>query len=279
MKRAWLVSAFLFTAAGCREVPVAVREIKPTPPKTTRNFAVPVLMYHRVCDLTPSEQKSPLSRDLTVSPADFEDQVRYLSENGFTFLLAGDVEEALREGRELPEKAVAITLDDGYQDNFTNAFPILRKYGAKATIFVVTNNIGRPARLTWRDMLEMAPAGVGYGSHSITHPDLTSLGLDALRFELRESKRILESRLPEQITSIAYPAGRYDDTVVVEARSAGYLAAWKKGGGPVEPSHAGEPFLLPRVRVHGKTSMQDFHRKVWSGRVVQRLRRAGRLPS
>ena len=74
-------------------------------------------MYHRVANLTPKEAQSPLMRDLTVSPKDFEEQVKYLADNHFTFLFARDVEAAEREGKPLPERAVAITLDDGYKED------------------------------------------------------------------------------------------------------------------------------------------------------------------
>jgi peptidoglycan/xylan/chitin deacetylase (PgdA/CDA1 family) len=274
--KGFFVALAIVLTAGCRELPVVHKSAAAEPPKPavkrTRQFAVPVLMYHRVCDLTPDQARSPLVRDLTVSPADFEEQVKYLADNGFTFLLAGEVEDALLNDKPLPEKAVAITMDDGYSDNFENAFPILRKYGASATIFLVTNNFGRPGRLSWDQVLEMEKKRIGYGSHTVTHPDLTTLSVDGVRMELRESKRVLESQLSSPITSVAYPAGKYNDLVASEAREAGYLAGWKKGGGPVEPHHAADIYLLPRVRVHGKTAMTDFHRKVWSGRQVQRMR-------
>lgn len=282
MKRHLLLLTFIVAVLGCRELPPApnARIEPPKPqPKLTYQYAVPVLMYHRVSTLTDRESRSPLIRDLTVSPEDFENQIKYLAENGFTFLLAREVEAALRQGRSLPERAVAITLDDGYRDNFSNVFPILRKYGARATVFLVTDNIGRKDRLSWGDLLAMRSGGVSYGSHSVSHADLVSAGQVQRRYELRESKRVLEEGLGQPITSLAYPAGRYDETVVFEARSAGYLAGWKKGGGPVEPSNAAEPLLLPRVRVHGRTTPKDFERKVWSGVYVRQARVAASQPS
>src|SRR5262249_51643809 len=120
-----------------------VPTVDPPPPvPVTREFAVPVLMYHRICDLTPREVRSPLLRDLTVAPADLGRQMSYLVENGFALLLAREVEDAVREGKPLPEKAVAVTMDDGYKDNFEQAFPILDRYGLPATIFLVTSTVG-----------------------------------------------------------------------------------------------------------------------------------------
>lgn len=229
----------------------------------TEHFAVPVLMYHRICDLTPREQRSELMRDLTVSPAHFEQQVKYLVDNGFTFLLAREVEEAARQHRSLPEKAVVLTMDDGYKDNFDCAFPILQKYNVPATIFLVTDTVNTDTHLSWENVLIMQKQQVGYGSHTVHHYDLPGLTPTEVEYELRESKRVLESRLVEKITAVAYPSGQYNRMVAEKAREVGYLAGWKKGGGPVQPGM--DRYLLPRVRVNGGTTMKDFKRKVFSG--------------
>ena len=247
--------------------------------KLTHEFAVPVLMYHRVSELTPKEERSPLIRDLTVSPEDFELQIRFLKEQGFTFLLVREVEQALREGKPLPEKAVAITLDDGYRDNFTEAFPILKKHGARATVFMVTNNFGRPDRLAWNEAKQMFAADMDFQSHTVSHPDLTTLGAQNLQRELVDSKRILENGLKSPITSLAYPGGAFNPDVVIAVEQAGYLSAWKKGGGALQPKHASDPYLLPRVRIHGKTDLDKFKRRVLSGTyiIADRERKAERL--
>ena len=258
----------------------ASKRVEPVPKKLRRMssaFAVPVLMYHRINNLNDHEARSPLMRDLTVPPPDFEEQVKYLAENGFTFLLASQVEEAVRRGEPLPERSVAITMDDGYEDNFEKAFPILQKYHGCATVFMVTNNFERPERLSWTEARAMRDGGVGWGSHTVSHADLTTLPNDRLDFELVQSKRILEQGLNVPIDDIAYPSGEYSDLVVEHTKDAGYLAGWKKGGGPVQP---GAPaYLLPRVRVHGRTTMDDFRRKVWSGYWTMRMRSDTRVSS
>jgi peptidoglycan/xylan/chitin deacetylase (PgdA/CDA1 family) len=229
-------------------------------------------MYHRVCPLTEGEARNELTRDLTVLPEDFEAQVKHLSENGFAILSAYDVQRALLEGTPLPEKAVALTFDDGYRDNFEHAFPILKKYGASATIFLVRNTVDGPRHLTWSMIREMCPDGVTYGSHSVSHADLPSLSDALLDYELIESKWFLESGLKATVSTLAYPAGRFDDRVVQHVRSAGYLTAWDKGGGAVRPGD--DPYRLPRVRVHGKTTIEDFERKAWSGFWERRIEQA-----
>ena len=275
--RAVLVSLAVCLVAGCavETVDKVTRVTVPEPVVAmTDDFAVPVLMYHRVNTLTSREERSPLMRDLTVSPSDFEEQIRTLKEQGFTFLLASQVEDAVRNHKPLPVKAVAITLDDGYKDNFDVALPILRKYDVPATVFVVTDSMGKPERLSWANVTLMHGEGVGFGSHTVHHYDLTTLKETDLDFELRESKRVLEVRLQEPVDDIAYPSGQYNDAVMARAQVAGYLAGWKKGGGPVRPGD--QPLMLPRVRVHGKTDMADFKRKVMSGVYVLAMERERR---
>jgi peptidoglycan/xylan/chitin deacetylase (PgdA/CDA1 family) len=281
-------SRSVFSRAGtvallCALVPFSTRVIEtalppdpgPTVPKTAA-FAVPVLMYHRIAELTEKEKRSPLLRDLTVSPKDFEAQIRYLLSQGFVFLLARDVEEAVGHREPLPEKAVAVTMDDGYLDNFEQAFPILRRYNVPATIFVVTGAMGRPNHLTWGQIGLMHKQSVGFGSHTVTHPDLTTLSLPRLDYELVQSKADIEEHLAEPITAIAYPAGCYNRVVADRARAAGYLAGWKKGGGTVRPGE--DMLMLPRVRVSGRTNLDAFKRKAWGG-VWARKADAARLSS
>ncbi|MDQ2798977.1 MAG: polysaccharide deacetylase family protein [Armatimonadota bacterium] len=252
--------------------------VAPSGPMTAQ-FAVPVLMYHRISDLTPQEARSPLMRDLTVSPHDFEQQVKYLVEHGFTFLKTRDIEAALRDHAPLPEKAVALTMDDGYKDNFEQAFPILRRYDVPATIFLVTNTVNTPGHLSWENVQTMQRVQMGYGSHTVHHYDLTELPTAQLDFELRESKRVLESRLAEPVTGLAYPSGAYNQTVAARTEAAGYWAGWKKGGGPVQPDQ--NMFLLPRVRVRGNTTLDEFKAAVWSGLyvVAERKDRAAKRES
>lgn len=260
----------LIVAAGCAGPQPVRRQIVShetsrhlTP--MTHQYAVPVLMYHRIANLTPTEQRKRLLRDLTVSPGDFEEQVKFLNQSGYTFLHVSEVESALREGKPLPERAIAITMDDGYRDNFTEALPILTKYGAKATIFMVTNNFEAKERLSWADARQMLREKMSFQSHTVSHPDLTTLNPERLDFELIESKRVLESGLGTKVTSVAYPAGAFNRAVSKASEKAGYLAAWKKGGGPVYPVNATTPYELPRIRIHGHTDFEKFKRRVANG--------------
>ena len=156
-------------------------------------------------------------------------------------------------------------MDDGYRDNFTEAFPILQKYGARSTIFMVTNNFDRPERLAWNEARQMVASDMEFQSHSVSHPDLTILADQPLRDELVNSKEILQKGLATSITSLAYPGGAFNEKVVIAVEKAGYLSAWKKGGGPLQPQNATDPYKLPRVRIHGKTDFAKFKLRATKG--------------
>jgi peptidoglycan/xylan/chitin deacetylase (PgdA/CDA1 family) len=242
----------LFAAVALGAPPAAA----PPRPALTRDFRVPVLMYHRVAVLTPPASRNALQRDLTVSPTEFAQQVRYLASHGFTFVSTADIERAVRTHGAMPAKAVALTFDDGYRDNHDRAFPILQKYHATATVFVVTRKVGKPGHLTWKQVGEMQRSGIRFGSHTATHSELARLKPPEMNRELAESRRTLTARLREPETTLAYPCGSFNATVIARAKSNGYAAAWRKEGGPVTPD--ANPYRLPRVRISGRLSLRAF---------------------
>lgn len=219
----------------------------------TADFSIPVLMYHRI-DFTAGND-SAVTKDLTVSLSNFKAQMGYLRDNGYTFVSASNIVDAVAMHESLPVKAVSITIDDGYSDNFTNAFPILQKYGILATIFLVTGDMGASGHLTWQEVMKMHNAGIDFEPHTVTHPDLRTLSDDRLMKELTGSMESVKSKsLP--VTTMAYPSGDYDDRVIRAVKSAGYLGAWAKSGRFVHPSD--DLYHLPRIRVRGSTSLAQF---------------------
>jgi peptidoglycan/xylan/chitin deacetylase (PgdA/CDA1 family) len=237
------------------------RHLHPKPVATpavpmTSNFSVPVLMYHAVDTLDAKEKANRLAADLTVSPALLGQQIDWLQAHGYTFVLAADVSAAVRSGSPLPQRAIALTFDDGYENNYTQLLPILRAHHVPATIFIVANTIGTPGHLTWQQAAQMQKAGIRFGSHCMDHVDLTHLPQPVLDKELTQSRQVIGERLSVPVTDIAYPAGEVDPLVLARDKTAGYLAGWGKSGGPV---HKNSPILdLPRIRVSGTTTMAQF---------------------
>ncbi|MEG1288109.1 MAG: polysaccharide deacetylase family protein [Bacilli bacterium] len=169
---------------------------------------VPVLMYHGVLD------KSWGLSSLFVTVNEFEKQMKYLSENGYTSLKASEINDA-----KMHQKPIIITFDDGYVDVYKNALPILKKYNLKATIFVITGCINGDVYVTDKNVIEMDKSGVfEIGSHSVSHANLASLKEKDLENELKVSKETLEKLIGKSVTSVAYPFGSYNNNVVNMAK-------------------------------------------------------------
>jgi peptidoglycan/xylan/chitin deacetylase (PgdA/CDA1 family) len=170
---------------------------------------IPILMYHRI----PEEDTCtthPYYCTNTAVPV-FEQQIAFLHRSGYRSV---SVTEAFRlaQARATGEKLVAITFDDGYQDFYTNAFPVLNRYGYSATVYLPTAYIGDSSRrfketdcLTWSQVRELRKAGIEFGSHTVTHPQLRNVGPEQLRQEIRDSKLQIEEKLGEPAETFAYP--------------------------------------------------------------------------
>lgn len=208
-----------------------------------------VLNYHKIDNTHHS---------LAVAPADFESQIKYLSDHGYNSISPDELYEGLAGTRELPEKPVLITFDDGYKDNYTNAFPILKKYGFKATIFAVTSFLGKyPHYFTWDQAREMEKSDISIQSHTVDHKSMTDLTDEQLRDELVESKKKAEEELGHSVDYVAYPTGTYNLHIAEMAKEAGYKAAFTIKYGNVDESS--NIYALERVPVfHTVNTNRDF---------------------
>lgn len=206
---------------------------------------VPVLMYHKI-DNPPSENSA--NAYLFVRPGDFEAQIRYLAENGYTFLYPDELYYA-----DYCAKPVVITFDDGYLDNYVTAFEILKKYNAKATIFVACSNIDQPDMMTKEQIRTLSDSGlINIGSHSKTHRDLTSLSSADLTEEMAGSQWLLEQITGRRITNMAYPFGFYNNTVKQEA-SRFFASCFS-----VIKGSRYDPLAIPRFTVDRNMSLNRF---------------------
>lgn len=222
-----------------------------------RVVRIPILMYHYISVPPPDADKYRL--DLSVTPTNFEAQMQYLAKQGYHPVRLVDVAEFLRNGKPLPLNPIVITFDDGYEDNYLNAFPILKKYKFPATFFVITQVIDdhKTGYMTWDQLEEMAIERMEIGSHSVTHPDLKDKPRAFQASEIVGSKLAIESRIGTPVKSFSYPAGKYDAVTLEVLRSAGYLAAVTTEPQGAKQS-ADQPFELQRIRVRGNFSVSDF---------------------
>lgn len=210
---------------------------------------IPVLLYHHVND-----DFSDLP-ELTVSPAEFEHQVQKLQAAGFQTIPPDKMIAYMRgEPVSLPDKPLVITFDDGYADNYDYAFPILKKYGFTAVIFMVGINVDRDKRLSSRQMQIMADNGIVFGSHSVTHRDLTTLTDRELSQELYDSKRKIEKVTGKEVNLFSYPYGFCNVAAYEKTRLTGYDAAFTVMNGLNRPERD-NIYLLRRIPIF---STSDF---------------------
>ena len=230
----------------------------PTPDGVARTLQVPILMYHYVS--VPPAGADIYRRDLSVTPALFESHLKYLTDAGYHVITLDDLLYALTQGRELPTKPIILTFDDGYEDNYTNAFPLLQKYDLVGHFFVISDfvNQERPGYMTWPQIEEMAAAGQRFGSHSRDHPSLSGQSDDYLVWQALGGKEALEERLGQHPRWISYPAGQYDDRTIAVYKSAGYWGGLTTQQGATHTLD--DIFELRRVRVRGSHTAADLGR-------------------
>jgi len=196
----------------------AEEEARPALP-APQSVEVPILVYHHV---VPGRSASVLF----VPPDTFEQQLKYLQDNGYRSISFDDLADCLEYGTPLPERPVILSFDDGWENQFTYAFPLLQKYGFTGTFYVVTGYLDHQNFMTVDQLKTMIAAGMTIGDHSRTHPALPSIGNpQRLKDEIAGSKSWLEERLGVAIDTFAYPYGSYTAAVAAAVKAAGYRTA------------------------------------------------------
>jgi len=206
----------------------------------TRSVKSPVLLYHKI-DRPTADVKI---RGAFMSPRRFGRQMSYLKARGFVFYTASGFADHYTEFGHFPARAVCLTFDDGWKDNYTNAFPVLQKLDIPATIFLVPACIGAvTARVTAEgegerehlslsDIREMSKAGIEFGSHSMNHKLFDRITDDEIEAEVVGSKSYLEDVLQKDCRTFAYPAGFFTPFARETVKRAGYTAAFSTVYGP-----------------------------------------------
>ena len=223
---------------------------------STITVTVPILMYHYIS--IPPEDADVYRTDLSVSPDNFRAQMQYLADNGHTPIDFYTLSRAITNHEQLPPKPVLLTFDDGYLDNYENAYPILREFGFTATFFIPTEFIdtNRAGYMTWPMIEEMAANGHRFEPHSRSHPDLRERDNDYLIWEILGPQETLAYHIGYTPRYFAYPSGRYDDNVLAMMA---HLDFW----GAVTTYAAAEQgfnnrYEWPRLRIRYNTPLGEF---------------------
>ncbi len=210
--------------------------------------STPTLAYHQI---TADEHRMDPT-GMNVSADQFRHQMKSLCDRGYRCLPLTEL-PAPTCTKSWREKVFSLSFDDGYADFLTQALPILRAYGLTATVFVVTDLVGKQSDwegengtplLTWEQIKSLSEAGITFGSHTCTHPRLTRLSKQQVWHELRASKEDLEANLDQEIEILAYPYGESNTEIEELAKSAGYKAAYGLDAGD------GRCFRLQRRLCH-----------------------------
>ena len=201
--------------------------------------SLPVLMFHRVVPEPPAHSK----HGLWITASDFERQLISLRRRDYSPITFEQYQDFLVGKTQLPPKPIILTFDDGYRDNFTYAFPLLKKFSFPAVIFLVTDRQRRTnfwdadepqvPLMSDAEIREMSAAGIEIGSHTVSHADLTRCPSTELQLELSDSKKALEDLLGKSIVSLAYPYGKVNKTVKAAAAGTGYSFALAADSGPI----------------------------------------------
>lgn len=259
-KLAYLISDFNHDAplVPGKQVVIPLKPVNPGGLYPDGFQTVPVLCYHQFS----SGRKS--SSKISVSEAAFDRQMAYLKNNGYQVITLRQFADFIEYRRRPPKKSVLITIDDGWKTVKTIAYPILKKYGFTAVLFVYTDLIKtrqNSTALSWDDLREMVGSGViEVQSHTVSHTDLTKVGVEQLTRELRDSKREINRRLGSDPAYLAYPYGTFNDQVVDAMQKNGYRAGFTvvRGANPF----FNNAWSMNRSMVFNSEKIEDFTRNL-----------------
>ncbi len=227
-------------------------------PLGRKQISVPILMYHYVQDLPPVVDR--LTYNLTVTPKDFNTQLSWLRLHGYHSVTFDDIRAYFTSKRPLPNRPVVITLDDGYRDLYTTAYPILQQNGFKAVAYIVTGFIGHTRYVTTDMILQMDRYGIEIASHTVDHANVAHISPANLAYELVQSKQYLEHLVGHPVVDFAYPSGRFDTAAEVALKAAGYSTAVTELYS-TELAWASR-YTWPRDRVSGGEALIPFIRSL-----------------
>jgi peptidoglycan/xylan/chitin deacetylase (PgdA/CDA1 family) len=244
--------------AGLAAVAIAsLAVVAPSPAReASTTQPVPILMYH-VLAAPPAGVSYP---DLFVRPADFRAQMGWLAKHGYHVVTLDAAWRAWHGRGRLPKRAIVLSFDDGYRSDVGVALPVLESHRWSGVLNLAWHNLG-PKGLRPRGVRRLLHAGWEVDAHSLTHPDLTTVGDGQLRNEVAGSRKQIRTTFHVPVDFFCYPAGRYDARVIAAVREAGFFGATSTEFGLARPS---DPYTLDRIRINGHDGLRGFASKLTS---------------
>lgn len=203
-------------------------------------YIVPVLMYHSI-------DYDDMASKLSVSPEEFARQMEFLRKNNYNIVPVEKAAYYISKKAKPPSKTIAITFDDGFENNYLYAYPVLKKYNIPATIYVIIDRVGTPGFLNWAEIKEMSDSGVvTIGSHTKSHIWLLESDERFLKDELDGSRKTLEEKLGKKAELFCYPMGAFDAVSRKAAEKAGYTCAVATNPKGVLPE---DVYAIKRIKI------------------------------
>jgi peptidoglycan/xylan/chitin deacetylase (PgdA/CDA1 family) len=260
--KAWLISEFnhIKTPTPGQELIIPLFYFNKGGLKRGGYQTVPVLSYYRLSKNKPSK--------IAITQDDFKAQMKYLKENGYHVITLDQLLDFFDYQEQIPEKSVAITFDDGWISVYDTAFPILKKYGFPATIFIYTDFVGGGKAMSWKQIKELSEAGFDIQCQTKTHRDLTVIKkkesfkeyFKSLEMEISYPKKVINKKLQKECKYLAYPYGKTNNLVIAMLKKHGYRAAFTV-------NQKSNPFFIDkykinRTAIYGKYDIEKFRKKL-----------------
>jgi peptidoglycan/xylan/chitin deacetylase (PgdA/CDA1 family) len=250
-------------------------QARPMVPLGRGTIQVPILMYHYIRDNpVPGDR---LGFDLSVTPADFNRQLEWLQSNGYHPVDFNDLRAYFDSQKPLPSRPVILTFDDGYNDLYTTAYPILRAHNFKGVAYLVSGFLDAPNNVSRAQVLEMDGHGIEVGAHTVSHVDLSKTPDPELGRQVGGSKADLENLVGHPVLDFCYPAGRFDGRVVNAVIAAGFQSATTTQ--PGTQHSIADRFTWSRVRVSGGEGLDRFARDLSPQEATVMMKQAPHLPT
>ena len=215
---------------------------------------IPILMYHHIQPQNIAQEKEQTA--LTVDLEVFETQMRYLVENGYQTISLEQLAQFLIAHQSQPSKSIVITIDDGYQDIFSYAFPILQKYNLKANLMIPTGLLNNPDYITWDQLGQMIRSNLIFvANHTWSHANLTSASSEKINFEVQTAQKQFAERLGSSPKIFAYPYGQISQAIINYLSTNGFLAAVSTIQGKTQCQSS--IFSLGRIRI-GNSPLKSY---------------------
>ncbi|MPM30047.1 hypothetical protein SDC9_76589 [bioreactor metagenome] len=209
---------------------------------------VTILMYHNITD--GKEDYMSVHKDK------FKEQMQFIKDNGYNVISLDELYSYYTEGTPISDKSIIITFDDGYWNNYMYAYPVLKEFGFKATLFMITSMIDQKLYLNKDRIREMDANGFSIQSHTVNHLELNKMSYEEQLYELNQSKKTLEDLLGREVKYISFPYGQFNKETIMITRKLNYKLAM--GTVREKAIRKNGLYNLNRIAVFGNTDIKQF---------------------